>query len=45
MPTPDNPSFRPRQVAALLGLTVPTLRYWERAFRQLNPLRTTRGQR
>lgn len=33
------------EVSAMLDLTVPTLRYWEREFEQLDPFRTLGGTR
>lgn len=33
------------EVSAMLDVPVPTLRYWEREFEQLDPFRTPRGMR
>lgn len=33
------------EVSAMLGVTIPTLRYWESEFEQLDPFRTPKGTR
>lgn len=33
------------EVSAMLGITIPTLRYWESEFEQLDPYRTPKGTR
>lgn len=37
--------YKISEVSAMLDLPVPTLRYWEREFEQLDPLRTPGGVR
>lgn len=37
--------YRIREVAAMLGVTTATIRYWEEEFPQLDPQRTPHGQR
>ena len=37
--------YRIREVAEILGIPVTTLRFWEKQFAIINPLRTTSGER
>ena len=45
MPTPKKTYYRIREVVAMLNIPASTLRFWEDAFEQLEPHRTTSGQR
>lgn len=45
MPTPKKTYYRIREVVAMLNIPASTLRFWEDAFEQLEPDRTSSGQR
>lgn len=45
MPTPTKSYYKIGEVSAMLDLPVPTLRYWESEFEQLDPFRTPGGTR
>lgn len=45
MSTHTKSYYRPREVSALLGVPLSTLRYWEDEFVQFNPERTAKGHR
>lgn len=45
MPTPKKSYYKISEVSAMLDLSVPTLRYWENEFEQLDPFRTPGGMR
>lgn len=45
MPDDNKSYYRPREAAAILGIPVSTLRYWEVEFKQLNPPRSPVGHR
>lgn len=45
MPSPTKSYYKISEVSAMLDLSVPTLRYWENEFEQLDPFRTPGGMR
>lgn len=45
MPSPNKSYYKIGEVSAMLDLPVPTLRYWESEFEQLDPFRTPKGTR
>lgn len=45
MSTPNKSYYKIGEVSAMLDLPVPTLRYWESEFEQLEPFRTPGGMR
>lgn len=45
MPTITKSYYKIGEVSEMLGITIPTLRYWESEFEQLDPYRTPKGTR
>ena len=45
MSTPTKSYYKIGEVSEMLGITIPTLRYWENEFEQLDPFRTPGGMR
>lgn len=43
--TSTKPYYKIGEVSEMLGVTIPTLRYWESEFEQLEPFRTPGGMR